>query len=84
MSTPTGKAIIVAITQILELQTKEGQAAKQNQAVELLSAFARENEVPPDAGAVANLSRLLRSFERERAAAFRQVRSMSDSLLNKD
>ena len=84
MKTPTGQAIIAAINQILELQTREAQDAKQNQAVELLGAFARENDVPPQAGAVSTLSRLLRNLEKDREDAIRQVRSMSDSLLNKD
>jgi hypothetical protein len=83
MSTPTGQAIIAAINQILELQTKEAQDAKQTQAIELLGAFARENNVPAQTGAVSTLSRLLRNLGRD-TEVIRQVRSMSDSLLNKD
>lgn len=82
MKSPTGRAIVEAITQILERQNREGQEAKQFQAIRLLGAFAQEYGVPPQTGAVSGLSRLLRKLEDP--DAIRQIRSMSDALLTMD
>lgn len=80
MTTPTGKAIVEAITQILERQNREGQEAKQFQAIRLLGAFTQQHGIPPQTGAVSTLSRLLRKLNDPDVV--RQIRSMSDSLLN--
>jgi len=81
MKTPTGSAIVEAITQILERQNREGQEAKQFQAIRLLSTFSQDHGIPPQTAAISTLSRLIRKLDRE---SIRQIRSMSDSLLNKD
>jgi hypothetical protein len=80
MKTPTGRAIVEAITQILERENRAGQEAKQVQTIRLLGAFAQGHGVPVQTGAVSSLSRLLRRLDDP--DAIRQIRSMSDSLLN--
>lgn len=78
---PTGEAIVATINRILEHQTKEAQEQKQLEAIKLLGSFTQRHGVPVQIGAVSSLSRLLRKLDKD---AIRQVRSMSDSLLNKD
>jgi hypothetical protein len=80
MKTPTGRAIVEAITQILERENRAGQEAKQVQTIRLLGAFVQGHGVPVGTGAVSTLSRLLRRLDDP--DAIRQIRSMSDSLLN--
>jgi hypothetical protein len=82
MRSPTGSAIVEAITQMLERQNRAGQEAKHVQATKLLGAFTQEHGVPVQTGAVSTLSRLLRKLDDP--DAIRQVRTMSDSLLNMD
>jgi hypothetical protein len=80
MKTPTGRAIVEAITQLLERENRAGQEAKQIQTIKLLGVFVQAHGIPVQSGAVSTLSRLLRKLEDP--DAFRQIRSMSDSLLN--
>lgn len=79
MRFPTGSAFVEAISQILDRQNREGQAAKRFQAKRVLEAFTLEHRL--DEKSVTALPRLLRKFESD---DFRQIRSMSDSLINKD
>jgi hypothetical protein len=81
MKMPTGEAIVATINRILEHQTKEAQEQKQIEAIKLLGSFTQRHGVPVQIGAVSSLSRLLRKLDKD---AIRQVRSMSDSLLNMD
>lgn len=67
---------------MLERQNRAGQEAKHVQATKLLGAFTQEHGVPVQTGAVSTLSRLLRKLDDP--DAIRQIRSMSDSLLNMD
>jgi hypothetical protein len=79
MKTPTGTAIVEAISQILDRQNREGQAVKKLQAKRVLENFTLEHQL--DEKSFNALPRLLRKFESD---DFRQIRSMSDSLINKD
>jgi hypothetical protein len=79
MKTPTGTAIVEAISQILDRQNREGQAAKKFQAKRVFENFTLEHQL--DEKSVTALPRLLRKFDSD---DFRQIRSMSDSLINKD
>jgi ribosomal protein L29 len=83
MKSPTGAAIVAAINQILDLQTFEAQQEKHGESIRVLGSFAEKYGVSPQAGAFSTLSRLLRKLGRDQEAV-RQIRSMSDSLLNKD
>jgi hypothetical protein len=83
MKSPTGAAVVAAINQILDDQTFEAQEEKQLQSVRVLSSFTQKYGVPPQTGAVSTLSRLLRKLGVDKEA-IRQVRSMSDSLLERD
>ena len=83
MKSPTGAAVVAAINQILDDQTFEAQEEKQLQSVRVLSSFTQKYGVPPQTGAVSTLTRLLRKLGVDKEA-IRQVRSMSDSLLEKD
>lgn len=79
MKTPTGIALVEAISQILDRQNREGQEVKRFQAKRVLETFTLEHRL--DEKSVTALPRLLRRFESD---DFRQIRSMSDSLINKD
>jgi hypothetical protein len=79
MKTPTGTAIVEAISQILDRQNREGQAAKKSQAKRVLENFTLEHQI--DEKSFNALPRLLRRFDSD---DFRQIRSMSDSLIDKD
>ena len=81
MKSPTGAAIVATINRILDQQTFEAQAEKQLESIRLFESFTERYGIPPQAGAVSTLSRLLRKLDGE---AIRQFRSMSDSLLIKD
>jgi ribosomal protein L29 len=83
MKSPNGAAVVAAINQILDHQTFEAQEEKQLQSVRVLSSFTQKYGVPPQTGAVSTLTRLLRKLGGDKEA-IRQVRSMSDSLLEKD
>jgi hypothetical protein len=79
MKTPTGTAIVEAISQILDRQNREGQAAKKFQAKRVFENFTLEHQL--DEKSVTALPRLLRKFDSD---DFRQIRSMSDSLIDMD
>lgn len=79
MKTPTGTSLVEAISQILDRQNREGQAAKKIQAKKVLEHFALEHQL--DDRALMSLPRLLRKFDND---DFRQIRSMSDSLISKN
>jgi ribosomal protein L29 len=83
MKSPTGATVVAAINQILDHQTFEAQEEKQLQSVLVLSSFTQKYGVPPQTGAISTLTRLLRKLGGDKEA-IRQVRSMSDSLLEKD
>ena len=83
MKSPNGAAVVAAINQILDHQTFEAQEEKQLQSVRVLSSFTQKYGVPPQTGAVSTLTRLLRKLGGDKEA-IRQVRSMSDSLLEKN
>jgi len=79
MKTPAGTAIVEAISQILDRQNREGQAVKKLQAKRVLETFTLEHQI--DEKSFNALPRLLRKFDSD---AFRQIRSMSDSLIDMD
>jgi hypothetical protein len=83
MKSPNGAAVVAAINQILDHQTFEAQEEKQLQSVRVLSSFTQKYGVPPQTGAISTVTRLLRKLGGDKEA-IRQVRSMSDSLLEKD
>jgi hypothetical protein len=79
MKTPTGTAIVEAISQILDRQNREGQVVKKLQAKRVLENFTLEHQL--DEKSFNALPRLLRKFDSD---DFRQIRSMSDSLIDMD
>jgi hypothetical protein len=81
MSTSTGAEIVASIESLLSRQAVEAQEAKQVATLRLLGAFTQKHSVPPQTGAISTLSRLLRKLD---SGAVRQVRSLSDSLLDMD
>ena len=81
MKTPTGSALVAAITQILKRENQKGQEVKRLKSKGILSSFSEDQQIPDKVKAVSSLSRLVRKLD---ADAIRQIRSMSDSLLNKD
>ena len=81
MKTPTGSALVAAITQILKRENQKGQEVKRLKSKGILSSFSEDQQIPDKVKAVSSLSRLVRKLDGD---AIRQIRSMSDSLLNKD
>ena len=81
MKTPTGTALVEAITQIVDRENRKGQNLKQIKARNVLETFTRQHGLGEKI--VPTLSRLLRKLE-EDPDAIRQIRIMSDSLLNMD
>jgi hypothetical protein len=79
MKTPTGTALVEAISQILDRQNRQGQLVKQRQAKRVLESFTLQHQL--DEKSFNALPRLLRKFDND---DFRQIRSMSDSLINRD
>lgn len=77
----TGRDAVGAIERLLDKQAQDAQETKQLSAIRLVSAFATENQIPPQTGAVATISRIVRKLDDE---GVRQVRSLSESLLNRD
>jgi hypothetical protein len=81
MKTPTGSALVAAITQILKQENQKGKEVKRLKSKGILSSFSEDQQIPDKVKAVSSLSRLVRKLDGD---AIRQIRSMSDSLLNKD
>lgn len=79
MKTPTGTAIVEAISQILDRQNRQGQLVKQRQAKRVLESFTLKHQL--DERSFNALPRLLRKLDSD---DFRQIRSMSDSLIGMD
>ena len=79
MKTPTGTAMVEAISQILDRQNREGQVVKKLQAKRVLENFTLEHQL--DEKSFNALPRLLRRFDSDDV---RQIRSMSDSLIDMD
>ena len=81
MSSFNGRNVVDAIERLLEKQAQDAQETKQVATIRLVSEFAGKNQIPAQSGAVATISRIVRKLDDE---GIRQVRSLSDSLLNKD
>lgn len=81
MSSFIGRNAVDAIERLLEKQAQDAQETKQVATIRLVSEFATKNQIPAQSGAVATISRIVRKLDEE---GMRQVRSLSDSLLNKD
>jgi hypothetical protein len=81
MDTYSGREVISAIERLLEKQAQDAQETKQISTIRLASGFASKNNIPTQSGAVATISRIVRKLDDE---GIRQIRSLSDSLLNRD
>jgi hypothetical protein len=81
MKKQTGKDFVRAIERLLLQQSRDAQETKQALSLKLIGEFARQNGVPLQSGAVGTITKALRKLDGE---SVRQVRSLSDRLLNKD
>lgn len=81
MTTLTGRDVVRAIERLLEKQAEDAQETKQVATIRLVSDFVLKNGIPVQSGSVATISRILRKKSDE---GVRQIRSLSDTLLNKD
>lgn len=80
MNRLNGTDFVHAIESLLSKQSLDAQETKQVMMLRLLGDFARKNGVPVQSGALSAITKCLRTLD---AGALRQVRSLSDMLLNK-
>ena len=79
MKTFSGRDLVSAIERLLEKQAQDAQEIKQTATIRLVGEYAFKNNIQTQSGAVAAISRIVRKLDDE---GVRQVRSLSDTLLN--